>query len=822
MGKKVIYIILLLVLAVTPSHAVLKERDITSTLAILRQELTAYHAELERQSGYMRDQQQAVRAQVMEVLNKSQQNAIMLYSQRSGNIFDLTYACHEATEEYRKFRHNAAPFREMIEEANIEVNRYDSLINDLSQMYVQALNAKAKVDRNVCLTLAINIRRTLSYNRSQMQQYIQMYERTESYLKNLNDYANLRYADIQQTIFSNSDADYFTILRNIGSEIRSTSEAVKEKYKPITKASSDWDSRIIVGLLVVLIVGGIVAVVLNYILVGFIFTQLVKRDKLDFIFDRFITKKEGHNSKTAFQAKRTCIILATTVITFALILGIVRMTWEQNFIIMASGLLVEYAWLMGVVLFSLLIRLDGDQIRNGFRIYSPIMVMCFVVITFRIILIPNALVTLVFPPALMGCAIWQWYVIGKFNKRVPKSDMFYSYISLAVFIASVVASAIGYTLLSVELLIWWTMQLTCILTITCISSMLKTYGNNENRAFFASKTPVTRAWFFRFLYYAVVPILGAISVIVAIYWAADVFNLSDTTWQIFRTRLIDSKNFTFSIFGAVQVIILYFVFSYINHTAMDMLTYQFWQLEQEHAREDKRIPDMQNVNSRTAMWKNVIQVVVWGAWILISMGIFNINNTWLLAISGGLSTGVGFAMKDILENIYYGISLMAGRIKVGDYISIDGTRGTVRSISYTSTMLEAGDGSVIAYQNSQLFTQNYKNLTKNHGKELVVVVVGVAYGSNMAEVRQVLADAVKACNKRNYIEYADTRLDNFGDNSIDIKVLAWVDSRRMGTAKSEIMEAIYNALNEHNIEIPFPQRDLHIVSDNTREAKSAD
>ena len=109
------------------------------------------------------------------------------------------------------------------------------------------------------------------------------------------------------------------------------------------------------------------------------------------------------------------------------------------------------------------------------------------------------------------------------------------------------------------------------------------------------------------------------------------------------------------------------------------------------------------------MWRNVIQVLVWGAWALVTMNIFNINNTWIVAISAGLSTGVGFALKDILENIYYGISLMAGRIKVGDYISIDGTRGTVKSITYVSTMLEALDGSVIAFQNSQLFAKNYKN-----------------------------------------------------------------------------------------------------------------
>ncbi len=85
---------------------------------------------------------------------------------------------------------------------------------------------------------------------------------------------------------------------------------------------------------------------------------------------------------------------------------------------------------------------------------------------------------------------------------------------------------------------------------------------------------------------------------------------------------------------------------------------------------------------------------------------------------------------------------MMGRVKVGDYIICDGTRGKVSSISYTSTMLEATDGSVIAFQNSQLFSKNYKNMTKNHGYELDVLEVGVAYGSNVKEVKQILIDAL--------------------------------------------------------------------------------
>ena len=170
MSKRTVLSIILLFMLLLPSRAVLKERDIAGTLAMLRIELTNYHTSLERQSGYLKEQQQQVMKQLGDALNKSQQNALMLYSQKNGYVFDLTYACHEATEQYREFKQNALPFRTFVNNADIEISRYDSLINDLSTMYTAALSTRSKIDRNVCLTLAVNIRHTLNDHRTQNQQ----------------------------------------------------------------------------------------------------------------------------------------------------------------------------------------------------------------------------------------------------------------------------------------------------------------------------------------------------------------------------------------------------------------------------------------------------------------------------------------------------------------------------------------------------------------------------------------------------------------------------------------------------------------------------
>lgn len=813
MRKTFLLIIILFLLVALPSHAVLKERDIGGSLAMLRIELTNYHNKLERQSGAQKEQRELVMKQLISTMNRSQQNAIMLYSQKSGNVFNLTYACHEATEQYKSFKESVGPFREYVNEANTEITRYDSLISDLSSMYVNALSPKEKTDRNVCLTLAVNIRRTLNYKKQQSQLYIDIYNKTEARLKGLNDYANKRYAEIQASIFSNNGDNVLTLLRNIKSEVKTTSQAMAEKYRPTNKFRSDWDSRIILILLALIAFYALIAAGLAYIVIGFVITRLVKKNKADFLLRWLSGSDGGEKAKENFRAKRVCIILAATVITFAAVLGMVKATISQNFLSMASGLLVEYAWLMAVILLSLLIRLDGKQILHGLKIYTPIMAMCFIVIFFRIVLIPNVLSNLVMPLLLLLFTIWQWFAIMKNSRQLPATDSFYAWVSLTVFLASDVASMVGYSLLSVEILIWWTMQLTCILTITCVSDLLKQYGNDPKRKFFDDDTPVSRTWFFRLVYTAALPILGTLSILISIYWAADVFNLSDTTLSLFNRSLVNTDKFTFSIMRAVQASVFFFLAKYVNHVSLHTLHYQLTLREQRKAKEEDRKPSMQTVMSHTAMWRNLIQVVIWGAWLLVTLTIFHIDNSWIVAISAGLSTGIGFAMKDILENLYYGISLMAGRIKVGDYISIDGTKGTVRNISYTSTTVEALDGSVISYQNSQLFSKNYKNLTRNHGNVLSIIPIGVAYGTRVPEVKGAIDAAVTKLNKQNYIKYLKTVFAGFGDNSIDFKILAWVDSRKQTYAEGDIMEAVYNALNDKDIEIPYPQRDIHIVSD---------
>ena len=779
--KKIIIILMLLTGIATDAGAVLKEKDLEQTLAFLQVELDQHQNELTIRSAARRERTKRLINQLMMTLKQADQNALMLYSQEDENVFDLTYACREATKLYHEFHKRELPFTQFLEDTQLDIARYDSLINRLEAMPMNMTTPYGKQKRDSCLTLAKNIRELLGQNEAQLKRNMRYYSMTERRLSQMNDYAQQRYTDIQKDIFINGGENYPTLLQNLSRRWPTIVETLKKKYAIHSELDaaheSQWSSAYIFGLFIVIAAFFIVASLLNLLFFKFLLPK------------RFKTEE--------FRKKQSVIIMTTTTITFAVIMGWLMNRSTQNFVLMASSLLVEYAWLLGVVLVSLLLRVKGDQIRSALYIYLPLLAIGFTVIGFRIILIPSELVNIFLPLALLLCALWQWWVIRKHNRNVPRSDIIYTYFSQTVFIVSVGCSWAGYTLLAVQLLIWWIMQLTCVLTITCISLYLELYAKKHR----FDEKPITRTWAYSLVEIVVMPTLSVCSVMLSIYWAAKVFNLNELCMRIFRYHFIDMENLQVSIIKLAMVISLWFLFRWIVRTVLALMHHHY------------EISDPTTAASKEVMGKNVIQVLVWGIWLMFSLSLLHISVAWLVAISGGLSTGIGFASKDIIENIYYGATLMAGRIKVGDWIEVDGRMGKVASISYTSTVIESLYGEVITFQNAQLFSKNYKNLTRNHGYVLAVVPFGVAYGSNLKEVTELVEGALNAMHH----QWMDKRkpvkcvCSEMSDSSVNFKLFVWADAPKKSYVVSDVLKCVYDTLNAHGINIPFPQRDVHIV-----------
>ena len=320
---------------------------------------------------------------------------------------------------------------------------------------------------------------------------------------------------------------------------------------------------------------------------------------------------------------------------------------------------------------------------------------------------------------------------------------------------------------------------------------------------------ITYTWLYDLVNRALVPICGVASVLISIYWAADVFDMTAVCVKAFHYNFIDQE-------GVIQVSLqklciaaaCFFMFRYVNYLLRSL--YQFYKLH--HSKDD---------NHNFTLANNVIGILVWGTYFIYMLVILRVPKSGISIVTAGLATGLGFAMKDLLENFFYGISLMAGRVRVGDYIECDGITGQVDSITYQSTQIITADGSLIAFLNSALFSKNFKNLTRGNLYILLKVPVGVAYGSNVQEVRNMLVDAISSLNYEssdghdviNPEKPVSVAFSGFGDNSVDLNVLAWVLVSERATINARIQETIYDTLNANKVEIPFPQRDVRIIKE---------
>lgn len=847
-------LVLFSLLMAVPSHAVLKEKNLASTLSVLRAELQSSVNDQKLSMARYNQFAEIQHKQMISLMQKSDQISLMLYSQKQDFTFDMTYACHEATDLYKEFNKRRLPYDKILQKVNSEIDRYTDLIASLKAIppaighdrpappqgadslhkekpdtHPFMLDAQGLTDRKACLELAQTLKKNLEDMKASVIEDSQHYKMIAHKLKTGNDYALKRYTSIQNNIFVNGGDNYFEVLKGFSRYVSNAKADVDEKYTTERLKLSDGTTRVVPSQWRGPIVMGLVTFMIFYVLVAALLSNVLVR---------WIVPKRYRTEE--FMKKKVCLILAAAMIIFAISVMIARMFMTHNFFLMASKLLIEYSWLLSAIFVSLLIRLSGEQIRSGFRIYTPIMLMSFIVIAFRIVFIPNNLVQVIFPPILLLFTLWQWSAVGRHNDNIPKSDIFYTWISLVLMVASTIVAWYGYTLLSVQMLIWWTFQLTCIQTITCVYDLLALYEEkvlSKRIGVNLGKQPISvhinilevirtrhekhinKTWAYDFVSMVLVPVLGVFSIFFSIWWAADVFDLTETVVKIMMTNFLNIPDVVqLSLMKIVTVGSLFFFFRYLNYLIKALY----------HKYHKSSV--VVNGKPNFTLANNIIAILVWGTYFIFSIKMLKIPSTAISVISAGLATGVGFAMKDLLENFFYGISLMTGRVRVGDFIECDGIRGKVESITYQSTQIVTADGCVIAFLNSSLFSKNFKNITKNHSYEMVSVPVGVAYGANVSEVRQMLIEAVKGLMEktpsgRNIIspnKPIDVVFSDFGDNSVNLVVTYWVLVEQKFSMTGRVKEAIYNTLNAHNIEIPFPQRDVYIRSMATPETKTAE
>jgi len=207
-------------------------------------------------------------------------------------------------------------------------------------------------------------------------------------------------------------------------------------------------------------------------------------------------------------------------------------------------------------------------------------------------------------------------------------------------------------------------------------------------------------------------------------------------------------------------------------------------------------------------------LVGFGAYVFLL--IWGIDPTAWLASAGVIGIAVGFAARDSLANLFSGIFIVADApYKIGDYIVLDsGERGEVTHLGMRSTRLLTRDDVEVTIPNAVI--ANAKIVNESGGpweKERIRVPVGVAYGSDVDEVCQLLEEVALKHAEIAKQPAPRVRMRAFGSSSLDFELLAWIDRPELrGRIRHDLLKGVYNTFLEHGIEIPFPQTDIHLRS----------
>jgi small-conductance mechanosensitive channel len=187
----------------------------------------------------------------------------------------------------------------------------------------------------------------------------------------------------------------------------------------------------------------------------------------------------------------------------------------------------------------------------------------------------------------------------------------------------------------------------------------------------------------------------------------------------------------------------------------------------------------------------------------------------LALIAGGISVGVGFGLQNIINNFVSGIIIFAERpIAIGDRVEVSGIAGRVVKISLRSTTVITNDNITMIVPNADFISQTVTNWSHGDLKVRIRVPIGVAYGSDIDLLEKVLLEIADENPKALKDPKPSVLFDSFGDNSLNFELALWTASMTTRPRRfiSTINFAIEKKLRENNIEIPFPQRDLHIRS----------
>ena len=788
----------LLLLVATPAPAVFNEQDLGKTIRSLKNELKHDHARRVAAEAAFDSQYMSQRREMINTMKKCNALSLMLYSQKQDFTFDITYAFQSVSDEYNSFKSRQMPYERIIGRLDWDIDSYARLLEALRRLPPALEKIEAIPDSLAYHNDSLDFRPRRFIPRQGpaatgiaasmgLQQAADTASRPRPYI--LDETEQL---DRDTCIFYASEM---------------LKMCVSRKDKVIS--DSTYYHR----------------------------TYLRLKESYDYAQEKYqiLQQRIFRQGQTPYHR---------IVAHFGLYWKMAVRDWQEKYVLgrtphvrgSENEPLESLIWLVVAILAALLIRLRGKSLRRGLLLYLPLIVSAIGILMFRITFLPNSMINVLLPPILLISLVWQAIACMHHGSSVPVIDRVLSWASVVVMAVSLTVAFFGYVYVGLLVMVWWFFQIAAALSIVTVLHLLDIFRDKVLKKRVAEyKKSLTFlpaderenmlfgvTWLYDLVREVLIPVATMFSVLMCTKMALQIFDFSDLYRNVVYhpfVNLTDASGvavLTISVYSILVAVGLFFIFRYLNKAIYNIyksLRYAFYL--KENGRKTIRSNEI-----NFSLGKSIISVTVWFVYAVIIVVMLRIPISSLTIIAGGLSAGIGIALKDVINNFVYGIQLMSGRVRVGDWIECDGVRGKVTSISYQSTQIETLEGAVMSILNSTLFANNFRNLTRNHAYEFLKIVVGVSYGTDVAKVRSVLLEAMQQLRTKDSYgrEVVDPKkdisitFDAFDESSVNVAIKQYVLVAERIAYSDRAREVIYNALNEAGITIPFPQRDIHVIN----------
>lgn len=279
------------------------------------------------------------------------------------------------------------------------------------------------------------------------------------------------------------------------------------------------------------------------------------------------------------------------------------------------------------------------------------------------------------------------------------------------------------------------------------------------------------------------------------------------TKEFFNSSLFEFNKNTISLGGLIEAVLLLiggFVLGYVYKRQIIKVT--------------KKYENFSMMSIR--LISNIGYYIIILIFVISAFSSLGIDMSSLSLIAGALSIGIGFGLQTVVSNLIAGIIIMFERsIRIGDIIEVNDTlSGTVTDMRIRSTTIKTFDNIDIVIPNSSFIQNNVVNMTLEDKIRRLHIPFGVAYGTEIEDVKNAVLGTLEK-SELNYIKddedkKPDIRMTLMNASSVDLELIVWVDrAHKIVPIPSDFLILIYNALRANNIEIPFPQVDVHMKSE---------